>query len=131
MKIDPNSTVPVFKQIVAEMQSAIAAGIFREGEAIPSARVLSLRLNVNPNTIQRAFEELDHLGVIETRRGIGKFVTRGALKNAAKKTKQEILRVFKEGIRKANAAGMPRAEVDSIYQAAIKSITVKTSGSQK
>lgn len=125
MKIDPNSTVPVFKQIVAEMQSAIAAGIFREGEAIPSARVLSLRLNVNPNTIQRAFEELDQLGVIETRRGIGKFVTRGALKNAAKKSRQEVQRVFKEGIRIACAAGLSVDEIDAIFQSAKKTISIK------
>lgn len=131
MKIDPDSTVPVFKQIVAEMQSAIAAGIYREGEAIPSARVLSLRLNVNPNTIQRAFEELDQLGVIETRRGIGKFVTRGALKNAAKKSKEEIAKIFKEGIRQAASAGLSKKDIDAIYQSAIRGLSLKAGGTAK
>jgi GntR family transcriptional regulator len=120
MQVNPNSATPIFKQIVAEMQSAIAAGIYREGEAIPSARVLSLKLKVNPNTIQKAFDELDALGVVETRRGIGKFVTRGAGKHATKQSRQQVLGVFVEGIRKADAAGLGRRDIDSIFQEAKK-----------
>ena len=122
MQIDPKSTVPVFKQVVQEIQSAIAAGIYREGEAIPSARELAMRLRVNPNTIQKAFDELSHLGVIETRRGLGKFVQQGALKNSAKRSKQEVLEVFQSGVRMALAAGFTREQIDKFYQQAAKNL---------
>ncbi len=124
MQIDPKSTVPVFKQVAQEIQSAIAAGIYREGEAIPSARELAMRLRVNPNTIQKAFDELSHLGVIETRRGLGKFVQQGALKNSAKRSKQEIVEVFQSGLRIATAAGFTRDEIDKLYRLAVKNVKV-------
>jgi GntR family transcriptional regulator len=120
MQINPNSTVPVFKQIAQELQSAIAAGIYREGEAIPSARELAMRFTVNPNTVQKAFDELSTLGVIETHRGLGKFVRRGALKNSSKRSRQEVLDVLQDGIRIAAAAGLSRNDVDKLYEKAAK-----------
>lgn len=122
MRINPNSNVPIFRQIAEEIQSAIARGIFREGEAIPSARELSLELHVNPNTIQKAFDELSQLGVIETRRGIGKFVCPGAAKDSTKRTRNEILTCFQEGVDKANTAGLTREELDTLYKRAAKGI---------
>ncbi|MFK7767836.1 MAG: GntR family transcriptional regulator [Mariniblastus sp.] len=125
MKINTNSTVPVFRQIVQEIQSLVAAGIYREEESIPSARELSIELNVNPNTVQKAFDELSLLGVIETRRGLGKFVCKGANKHSAKRSKQELFELFQEGIQMAIAAGMSRADVDQIYSRAAKSLKAR------
>lgn len=122
MRVNPNSTVPVFKQVVQEIQSSIAAGVYREGESIPSARELAMRLKVNPNTIQKAFDELDSLGVIETRRGIGKFVRKGALRSSTKRSREEILRVFENAIQIASSAGMTRREVDELFRRAAKTM---------
>lgn len=127
MRIDPNSSVPVFRQIVQEIQSAIASGVFREGESIPSARELSMRLGVNPNTIQKAFDELDSMGVIETRRGIGKFVRRGAVKDSAKRSRQEVLDVFRTGVQLAKSAGMTKNEVENLFKRAAKGLNDKVS----
>ena len=122
MQINSNSTVPVFRQISQEIQSAIAAGIYREGEAIPSARALAMRLKVNPNTVQKAFDELSAMGVIETRRGLGKFVSRGALRNSSKLARQKVLEALQSGIRVATAAGLSREEVDKLYEKAVKTL---------
>jgi GntR family transcriptional regulator len=84
--------------------------------------VLSLKLNVNPNTVQKAFDELDALGVIETHRGIGKFVTKGAVRNAAKRARKEVMGTFEEAIRIAKAAGLSRSEVDKVYSTAAKEL---------
>ena len=78
MRIDAKSSVPVFRQIVEGMQSAIAAGVYRPGETIPSTRDLALQLTVNPNTVQRAYSTLVELGVLESRRGKGKSSPVGA-----------------------------------------------------
>ena len=74
MIIDPKSGVPVYQQIVEQICRAIQAGVFRPGEALPSQRTLAAEIRVNPNTVQRAFDELLRNGVIESRRGLGVFV---------------------------------------------------------
>jgi len=74
MIIDPGSTVPVYRQIVEQVCRAIDAGVYRPGEALPSQRTLAMELRVNPNTVQRAFDELLRDGVIESQRGRGVFV---------------------------------------------------------
>ncbi len=73
MIIDPKSHVPIYRQIVEQVRSAIDAGVYRPGEALPSLRALAVEIRVNPNTVQRAYEELDRQGVIESRRGLGVF----------------------------------------------------------
>ena len=71
MQLNPKSHVPIYQQIVDGIRSSIAAGIFRPGEILPSVRVLAVDAQVNPNTVQRAYEELERQGVIESRRGRG------------------------------------------------------------
>jgi len=65
---------PIFEQIVAGVKAAIARGELRPGDKLPSARVLAEELRVNPNTVIRAFAELEREGITETRRGLGTFV---------------------------------------------------------
>lgn len=74
MIIDPKSTVPIYRQIVEQISRAIDAGVYQAGEALPSQRILAVELRVNPNTVQRAFDELLRDGVIESQRGRGVFV---------------------------------------------------------
>jgi DNA-binding transcriptional regulator YhcF (GntR family) len=57
--IDTHSSVPVYQQIADEIRRAIAAGVYQPGEMIPSIRATSLKMSVNPNTVQRAYEQLD------------------------------------------------------------------------
>ena len=74
LSIQPDSHVPVYLQIVDQIRSAIAAGIYRPGEGLPSLRTLATELKVNPNTVQRAYDEMDRQGLIRSRRGLGMFV---------------------------------------------------------
>ena len=126
MKIDSNSNVPIYQQVVAEIQAAIASGVYRPGEAIPSARDLSLTLNVNPNTIQRAFDELDSLGVIETRRGLGKFVCSRGPRQAAKQSLKAVRQALIVAIQKAIDAGISHDEVEKIFADALQTSKAKT-----
>lgn len=74
MIVDPKSNVPIYRQIAAQVIRAIVSGVYQPGEALPSQRSLAVELRVNPNTVQRAFDELLRDGVIESRRGRGVFV---------------------------------------------------------
>ncbi len=74
MRVDPSSQVPVFKQIADYLRSSIAAGVYRPDEALPSKRVLGMKLGVNPHTVQHAYEDLQKEGLVEARKGSGMYV---------------------------------------------------------
>jgi len=75
LEIDPRDGKPAYLQIVDQIKYAAAAGRLRAGEPLPSIRRLAERLRLNRNTVDKAYRELDHQGVIETVRGRGAFVS--------------------------------------------------------
>mgnify|MGYP001030540141 FL=1 len=75
--IDPSSGTPIYRQIVDQVRQAVAGGTLRPGDRLPSVRDLALELALNPNTVAKAYQELERSGVIETPRGKGSFVTGG------------------------------------------------------
>jgi GntR family transcriptional regulator len=76
--IDPNNGVAIYEQIVRQVKFAIAQGTLLPGQLLPSVRVLSQRLAINPNTIARAFQQLQSDGAIESLRGRGLVVCANA-----------------------------------------------------
>ena len=73
--LTPNDGVPIYKQIVNQVKYLAAAGRLEPGEELPPIRVLAERLVVNPNTVARAYRELEQEGVVEKRRTAGTFVS--------------------------------------------------------
>lgn len=73
--IDTTSSVPIYAQIIAQVKHAVAAGVLRSGDALPSLRETSSRLRVNPLTISKAYRELEVEGLVSTDQGRGTFVT--------------------------------------------------------
>lgn len=71
LHVDPRSGVPIYLQIVEQIRSAAATGVLQEGETLPSVRDLAVELAVNPNTVARAYRELQRDGVISVARGSG------------------------------------------------------------
>ena len=69
-----SSGVPIYRQIVQLLSGKILSGALSPGEKIPSIRDVTAELNVNPNTVAKAYRELELAGLIETRRGMGCFV---------------------------------------------------------
>jgi GntR family transcriptional regulator len=74
LHIDPSSGTPIYRQIVDQVRQAVASGVLKPGDRLPSVRDLAVELAVNPNTIAKAYQELERDGVIETPRGRGSFV---------------------------------------------------------
>ena len=74
-QVEYNSGIPVYRQIIEQACAAVAAGTFKPGDQLPTIRALSERLNVNPNTVAKAYRELEHEGIIELRHGAGAFVS--------------------------------------------------------
>ena len=74
-QIDRFGRVPIYEQIIEQTQRLIASGALKEGDQLPSVRVLSQELSVNPNTLQKAYSELERRGICVSAPGNGRFVT--------------------------------------------------------
>ncbi len=74
--VDPSGGTPIYRQIMDQVRSAVAAGTLATGDRLPSVRELAVELAVNPNTIAKAYQELERAGIIETPRGKGTFVAK-------------------------------------------------------
>lgn len=79
-RLDVMSGVPVYEQIIEQMEKFILTGVLKETEQVPSVRNLSVELSVNPNTIQKAYSELDRRGIIYSVPGRGCFISDDAHK---------------------------------------------------
>ena len=73
--IEPGSGIPIFIQLKEQIKDAIVGGVLKENEKMPSVRELSKELVVNPNTVSKAYRELESEGFLRKERGIGMFVT--------------------------------------------------------
>ncbi len=119
MKIDPGSHVPIYLQIAAEIRAAVAAEVYRPGEMLPSLRNMAIDLQVNPNTVQRAYDELVRDGLIYSQRGKGLFVSDQGTASAQGRALEVVRRAFEEGVRAARSAGVNVDQLRQIFEASI------------
>jgi len=73
-RLNPSSGVPLYVQLMEQLKHAIETGAIRAGEQLPSVRQMAEELMINPNTVARAYRELEHEGVIELKHGAGAFI---------------------------------------------------------
>lgn len=116
-QVDIMSRVPVYEQIVEQLEQFVLTGVMQEGDKLPSVRALSMQLVVNPNTIQKAYSELDRRGLIRSVPGRGCFVTEDALRIAAGKKKEQ-LADLKELAKELFYAGVTREELIQVIDQA-------------
>lgn len=109
-QIDVMSRTPVYEQLIEQVEKFILMDILVSGDKIPSVRALSVELSVNPNTIQKAFSELDRRGMIYSVPGKGCFISDTA-KEQLQTVKRGNLREFSEKIRELALAGITKEEL--------------------
>ena len=116
--VDLSSRVPIYRQIVERVTELVLLGVWPEGTQLPSVRSLALELGANPNTIQKAYQELENRGIIRSAAGRGSFV-------AGREAAQGILRAqaessLREAAQKAVLAGLTREEAARLIDEAWK-----------
>src|SRR5208283_4623733 len=117
MKIDPGSHVPIYLQIAAEIRAAVAAEVYRPGEALPSLRNMAIELQVNPNTVQRAYGELERGGLMYSQRGKGLFVSDQGTTSAQNGALEVVRKAFEEAVQAGSAAGVGAVQLREIFAA--------------
>jgi GntR family transcriptional regulator len=116
--LDPGSTVPIFRQIVDGLRAAIARGAIATGELLPSVRTVAERLGVNPNTVQKAFGELEREGLVASERGRGMVVLGGMRQSAKAAGEDAILSRLADAVRHARAVGLSEERFDLLVRKA-------------
>src|SRR5256884_9326226 len=90
-QVDANHPTPLYAQLERSIRFAIATGKLRIGDQLPTVRQLAVDLRINANTVARVYAELERAGVLETRRGVGSFVT--AVRAAARPAEEKARRL--------------------------------------
>ena len=125
----PESPVPLFEQFVSQVVFSVAIGDLGPGDMLPSVRDLAHQLLVNPNTVTRAFQDLERLGIVESRRGVGMALTTEAVKLSRDRRKELIRGSLREALREAAAAGFDAEDVHKIVDAEWPKLNSSRNGS--
>jgi GntR family transcriptional regulator len=112
--IQSDSRIPTYEQIVAQVTFAVATGSLQPGDFIPSVRDLAAELVLNPNTVARAFGELERGGVVEARRGRGMAVAAGAVPLCRQRRLQIVRERIRTALREAVFSGLAPEEVKRV-----------------
>jgi len=110
IKVDPRSSTPIYEQIELGIKELIMKGALKHGEKLPSVRELASILTINPNTISKAYGELEREGIIETLRGKGTFVSENIEGKVDKKRMEEISGSLKKIILEASYSGITKED---------------------
>ena len=110
-QITTASREPIYQQLAAQVRAGVARGKLKAGERLPSVRKLSRTLVVNPNTIARAYTELERDGVLHTRQGLGVFVAEPSNDLTKAARKKRLLETLDAFLTEAVYLGFTRDEV--------------------
>ena len=111
LSIDLRSGVPVYRQLIDQVRGGIAAGSFTSGDQLPTVRQLAVDLSINPNTVMKAYRELELGGLIETHQGTGTFISDKKPENKSAERERQLGQMAGEFAARAGAAGFTLEEV--------------------
>lgn len=124
---NPTSGVPIYLQLMEQVKHSIETGALRPGEQLPGIRPLAEELVINPNTVAKAYRELEHEGVIELRHGAGAFVSANARAMKMSETLRAGQAIVAAAVEKLHARGVTDEEIRRLFEAELSGMT-KTGG---
>ena len=127
---NPSTGVPIYLQLMEQVKHGIETGALKPGDQLPGIRPLAEELVINPNTVAKAYRELEHEGVIELRHGAGAFVSKNA---GAKKITDKVRAgqaIVAGAIEKLRARGMTDEEIRRLFEAELLGLS-RTGGSSE
>jgi GntR family transcriptional regulator len=110
-RLDAGSGVPVYRQMIDQVMGAIAAGSLAPGHQLPTVRQVAVDLSINPNTVMRAYRELEIRGVLETQQGTGTFIARQKTRRGDAERQRQLTQLVNDFTARAGAAGFTLQEL--------------------
>jgi GntR family transcriptional regulator len=121
LAVDLNGPVAVYAQIQNQIRYAIASGRLKEGAALPTVRSVSDTLGVNPNTVTKAYRDLEILELVASRRGVGAHVAKRARKRCKALVQKEVKKFLLVSLANCTAAGIEEQEIYDIIKGTLPS----------
>ncbi len=112
--LDARSGVSPYLQIVQQVRQALRLGILREGDQLPTVKAVVAQLAINPNTVLKAYRELEHDGLATARPGVGTFITR-SLAGASLAAHEPLQRELRRWLAKARMAGLDEESIQALF----------------
>lgn len=109
--LDLRSGVPVYRQIIDQVRAGVASGTLTAGDQLPTVRQLAVDLAINPNTVLRAYRELELGGLLETQQGTGTFITQKKVRRDEAERARQLSQLAGEFLARAGAAGFSAEEL--------------------
>jgi len=104
-QLDLHSGVPVYRQVIDQVRGGIAAGSLTPGDQLPTVRQLAVDLAINPNTVVRAYRELELGGLLETHQGTGTFISTQKMQGTDAERERQLAQIVSDCVSRAGAAG--------------------------
>jgi GntR family transcriptional regulator len=113
-RLDGHSGVPVYRQLIDQVQAAVATKVLKTGDQLPTVRRVAVDLAINPNTVARAYREMELRGILDTQHGTGTFVADNPVERSAEEKQRILNQLLTEVMARAGSAGFT---VDDVRQA--------------
>jgi GntR family transcriptional regulator len=120
--LDSRSGVSPYLQIVQQVRQALRVGLLHEGDQLPTVKEVVAQLAINPNTVLKAYRELEHEGLASARPGVGTFVT-GSLGGGSLAAQGPLRRALQGWIAKARRAGLDDESIEALFRDSFRSET--------
>jgi len=118
--LDLHTGVPAYRQIIDQVRGGLASGALATGDQLPTVRQLAVDLAINPNTVVRAYKELELSGLLETHQGTGTFISGQKLPDAEAERERQLSQIAGDAVARAGAAGFT---IDDLLEQLRKSIS--------
>ena len=122
ISVDPSSDVPIFRQIVQQIKTAVAMGRLRPEDPLPSVRQLAVEIAVNPNTVARAYLDLEVEGVIYKRQGAGTFVSTQGVRVSVSERRRVVVELIERALVEGVNLGLGERELREAFERALERI---------
>jgi len=114
--LDPKSGVPYYRQIILQVEMAVASGRFVTGDQLPTVRSLAVDLKLNPNTVARAYSEMEIRGIVNTQQGTGTFISDKKIELTEVERERVLSEIARSIITQANSYGFSLNEIIDYLQ---------------
>ena len=118
--LDPRSGVAPYLQIVQQVRQALLLGLLSEGDQLPTVKQVVSKVAINPNTVLKAYRDLEREGLVTPKPGVGTFVTR-TLGQASLTEHGPLRRELAAWLRRARDAGLVEAEIEALFTSTFRS----------
>src|SRR5262249_7100561 len=114
LRLNPASGVPLYLQLIEQIKHGIETGAMRAGDQLPSVRQMAEDLLINPNTVVRAYRELEHEGIVELKHGSGAFIRQSIVPRA--RLMQKAQTIVQSGLGRLASMGLTEEEIRRLIE---------------